>query len=145
MKKMLIALLTISTLLTGCDNKTPVTEWQLIENCNLHTQACISAQGQQGVQLNIDPKPIPIARPLSIQVDLKDIAAETVQLEIAGINMYMGYNQTQLLTQNGRHWEGTSMLAFCTNEAMDWKLSVIITQKDGTQLKTPFQLTTRNR
>ena len=133
--------------LSGCEQTPPenITQWPMTEDCDLHHQICISKNDEQMVSLKISPHPIPIARPLGIELVLENISAEKVELDISGINMYMGYNRVTLTpaTEAGR-FIGTSMLAFCTNKKMEWQITLMIHQKDGSQIQIPYRLDTIN-
>ncbi len=133
--------------LSGCEQSSPenIQQWPLSETCDLHQQTCTSEFEGRSVSLKISPHPIPIARPLGIEVLLKNIEAEKVELDISGINMYMGYNRVPLTAakQPGRYI-GTSMLAFCTNKKMEWQITLMIHQKDGSQIQIPYHLDTKN-
>ena len=133
--------------LTGCD-KNPAEDialWPLIKECDLHSQACVSKMGEAKVSLKISPHPIPIAKPLGIELALENLNAEKVELDISGINMYMGYNRVTLVPTTAGHFVGTSMLAFCTNEKMDWQITLMIHLADGKQIQVPYTLATVNR
>jgi hypothetical protein len=114
----------------------------LAEQCQLHQQACtIHAQGLT-VTLDVAPKPIPIAKQLSIKANITGAMPSKVQLDINGSNMYMGYNRIPLVQQEDGSWAGKSLLAFCTIDKMQWQLTLIIDLNDGTQIQAPFPLTT---
>lgn len=144
----IIALLTLSGFsLSGCEQSPPenIQQWPLPETCDLHQQTCTSELKGRSVSLKISPHPIPIARPLGIEVLLKNIDAEKIELDISGINMYMGYNRVPLTaTQQPGRYIGTSMLAFCTNKKMEWQITLMIHQKDGSQIQIPYRLDTIN-
>lgn len=134
-------------LLSACQNKPDIQSWPLIEDCDLHQQTCQAQQGNSTASLSILPQPIPLAKPFQIEVQLNNLKAQSLELDISGINMYMGYNRVTLKAdpaQPGR-FTGSSMLAFCTNEMMEWQISLLLQQADGTQLQIPFKLVTRNR
>lgn len=141
-----IALLTLSgSSLSGCEQSPPENTqlWALSETCNLHQETCTSELKGHSVSLKISPHPIPIARPLGIEVSLDNIEAEKVELDISGMNMYMGYNRVPLTaTKQPGHYIGTSMLAFCTNKKMEWQITLMIHQKDGSQIQIPYRLDT---
>ena len=133
--------------LIGCD-KSPsedVELWPLLKDCDLHSQTCESTQGDAKVSLKISPHPIPIAKPLGIELALENLDAEKVELDISGVNMYMGYNRVTLLPINDGHFVGTSMLAFCTNQMMEWQITLIVHLTNGKQLQVPYTLETVNR
>ncbi|WP_127471442.1 hypothetical protein [Thiomicrorhabdus aquaedulcis] len=140
------------TLLSGCDSGSKpalpnVTQWTTVEQCDLHHQACLAQNQHQSVRLNITPHPIPIARPLNVSVTLDAITATKVELDISGVNMYMGFNRVTLTPhpQHPGEFVGTSMLAFCTIAKMQWQVTVMIHQPDGSQIQVPYLLETSNR
>lgn len=134
-------------LLSACQNKSDTQSWPLVEDCDLHQQTCQSQQGESRASLSIQPQPIPLAKPFQIEVQLDNLDAQTLELDISGINMYMGYNRVSLTANPDQpgHYTGTSMLAFCTNEVMEWQISLLLQQADGSRLQIPFKLVTRNR
>lgn len=132
--------------LSGCDSQDPTQVWSLVEDCDLHQQACISDHGDAQVELSITPRPLAIAKPLDVQVTLHNLAAEQVDLDISGLNMYMGYNRVALQpSAQAGQFKGRTMLAFCTNEIMLWQVTLLVTQPNGELIQIPFKLETRNR
>jgi hypothetical protein len=132
-------------LLTGCQSDSQGDIWPMVENCDLHQQTCVSKNGESQASLSITPHPIPIAKPLEIEARLSNLPADKVELDISGLNMYMGYNRVTLEPQNEPgHFGGRSMLAFCTNEVMLWQITLLV-HHNGEVLQIPFQLETRNR
>ena len=143
----LSALLLPLALMTGCDQTQTdanVTQWPMTENCDLHQGSCRAEFEGQSLTLKISPSPIPVARPLGVEVVLEGINPSSVQMDISGINMYMGYNRVNLTSTKPDHWVGTSMLAFCTAETMQWQITLMLEQ-NGQQIQIPFPLETRNR
>lgn len=143
---MLIFLITAFGL-GGCE-KSPmnnVTQWETDKNCDLHTESCKASSGEANVSLKISPHPIPIARPLGIEVEVENMDIQKMELDISGINMYMGYNRVSLSPINANRYVGTSMLAFCTNQKMEWQVTLMIHKPDGSQIQIPFTLETINR
>lgn len=134
-------------LLNACQNKPDTQSWPLVEDCDLHQQTCQAEQGESRASLTIQPQPIPLAKPFQIEVQLDKLEAQTLELDISGINMYMGYNRVTLTADSDKpgRYTGQSMLAFCTNEVMEWQISLLLQQADGTRLQIPFKLVTRNR
>lgn len=135
--------------LSGCDSSSPsnIEQWPLNEACELHQSACQTRHEKQNITIDILPKPIRVARTLTVRVKLDNIFASKVELDISGLNMYMGYNRVTLFPLPGQpgFYEGKSMLAFCTNDRMDWQLTVIATQENGEVIQAPFLLVTHNR
>lgn len=133
--------------LGGCENSSQgnIVQWPGDSECNLHTDSCTAKMGNAQVSLKISPHPIPIARPLGIEVDVENLEVQKIELDISGINMYMGYNRVSLSSMNPNRYVGTSMLAFCTSQKMLWQITLIIHQADGTQIQIPYTLETINR
>lgn len=120
----------------------PIVNIELAKNCQLHQQACISRYQNITLTLDITPKPIPIAKQLNISAQITGTTPTQVQLDINGSNMYMGYNRITLKQQTDGNWTGKSLLAFCTTDAMQWQLTLLVDLPDGSQLQAPFPLTT---
>lgn len=132
--------------LIGCDQtpKQNANLWPTPENCDLHTGPCTIEHNGAKVTLQINPHPIPIARPLGVQLTLENLKPTEIQLDISGINMYMGYNRVPLMSTKPNRWVGTSMLAFCTAETMQWQITLMMTE-NGKEIQVPFYLETSNR
>lgn len=123
--------------------------WPTDKSCHLHSGQCTLKHGNQQVTLSISPNnPIPVARLLNAKVALTNIPAKSVQIDITGLNMYMGYNRTNLSPVapakpgQPKQYNGNIILAFCTNDTMQWQLSVLITTPKGKIISAPFLLTT---
>lgn len=142
-----LALIFTLALLASCskDKEIEVTQWPVDSSCNLHQQSCSTVNGDAEVSLKISPHPIPIARPLGIEVETKNLQIKKMELDISGINMYMGYNRVELQSTNPNRFVGTSMLAFCTNQKMLWQITLMIHLADGSQIQIPYELETINR
>lgn len=140
-------LITALFTLAGCSQQSDenIVQWSTDQSCNLHSETCTAKQGDAQVTLKISPHPIPIARPLGIEVEIDNIAVQKMELDISGVNMYMGYNRVELKSTNPNRYVGTSMLAFCTTQKMIWQITLMIHQPDGTQIQIPYNLETINR
>ena len=133
-------------LLTACSDSNQGPSWPLLTDCDLHQQACRHQQNGQQVNLSLSPQPVPIARPINVQVELAGFEdVSKIELDIAGINMYMGYNRVNLSAQSDHLFSGQTMLAFCTNEVMQWQVTVLVHDHAGLVTQIPYLLETRNR
>ncbi len=131
-------------LVAACSSSdSAVTTWPMVTNCDLHHQACTATHESARVTLDIRPRPIQVARPLEVSVSVAGMTPQSVALDISGVNMYMGYNRVELQPAGVGHWTGHAMLAFCTNREMVWRVSVLMTLKDGRRISVPFRLVTR--
>ena len=142
----LISILAIASL-QGCDQNASNNAqlWPMNKDCDLHSENCTVSLDAASATLKISPHPIPIARPLGIEVELNGINPTEMQLDISGINMYMGYNRVPLKSSKPNHWVGTSMLAFCTAEKMEWQITLMLKMPDGKEVQIPYYLETINR
>ena len=128
----------------GCGQKqADVIQWTLQKQCDLHQGPCTARRGDRNVTLEISPRPIPVAKPFDIVVRLTNLPAKAVALDIAGLNMYMGYIRVPLHAVEPGLWRGKGILAFCTSQVMQWRLSVLITRPDGQREQIPFYLETQ--
>lgn len=150
---LIICLATLIVGISGCDKSVDdgVTLWPVNNECNLHQHTCTNQYQGAEVSLKISPHPIPIARPLGIEVYTKNLEVSNIQIDISGKSMYMGYNRVPLTLartqQNNevQRYIGTSMLAFCTTQKMLWQITLIIDQPNGEQIQIPYNLETINR
>lgn len=112
--------------------------------CNLHQGACVASHGKQVLQLSLTPGPLVSMQPLSIEVRLQHFDARQVMLDLEGVEMYMGLNQTQLQQDPERPdvWRGTTELAVCTTDEMTWRAKVYIDTED-TLYSTHFDFDAR--
>jgi len=144
---LIFSVIFITLVAQGCsksDDKN-VTQWPTPKTCDLHADSCTAKMGDAKVTLKISPHPIPIARPLGIEVDIENLDVQNIELDISGINMYMGYNRVTLTSASPNRYIGTSMLAFCTSQKMLWQITLMIHQPDGSQIQIPYTLETINR
>lgn len=112
------------------------------ENCQLHQSACSIDDDARHIELDITPKPVPIAKALDINARITGITPVRVQLDINGSNMYMGYNRIDLTPQANDSWTGKTLLAFCTIDQMSWQVTLLIETDTGEQIQAPFPLVT---
>ncbi|WP_019625209.1 hypothetical protein [Thioalkalivibrio sp. ALJT] len=128
----LVALLLVATawvlaeryLDIGADADLPIVQAQA---CDLNAGPCSTALAQGGeVRLEITPRPVPMLRELTLDLQL-DAAAlsalgapETLELDLAGVEMYMGYQRPRLEHTGAGQYRGTTTLPICTTESMTW-------------------------
>ena len=113
--------------------------------CDLQRGPCQSAfPNGAKVWLSIEPRPIHALKPLQIRVRLQGIEAQSVAVDIRGVNMNMGFNRPPLKRTAAGEYTGSWVLASCGQEHMAWEATVIIEAK-GEKLAAPFPLTTSRR
>lgn len=117
---------------------------RLNSDCDLRRAAC-SARFQSGgsVLLDIQPRGIPVLRPLQIQVGLDALPTpQRVELDFAGFDMDMGYNRVVLHAgRDSGSYSGSGMLPICVRDRMTWEARVLLYLPDGI-LAAPFRFET---
>ncbi len=125
----------------------------LNQACDLRHAACaVHFQSGGSVQLDIQPRGIPVLRPLQLQVQLQGLPKPVrVELDFAGFDMDMGYNRVLLHAEAGsgdetdrhaRDYAGSGMLPICVRDRMTWEARVLLYLPDGI-LAAPFRFETR--
>lgn len=93
--------------------------------CDLSSGDCVALRGDISMRLSITPQPLVSLQPLMARLTLEGIVADEVLLELEGVDMYMGLNQTRLdPIPSSRHWQGETELAVCTTGTMRWRARV---------------------
>lgn len=111
-------------------------------NCNLHKDACTTFLSEKRtITFSMLPREIPLLKPLKLEVQLKNIAAEAVRVEITGINLDMGHFRTLLKKTGDLFYKGITSLPVCSKKIMKWQAMVLIKTKDKIIL-APFHFET---
>ncbi|MFW1677192.1 hypothetical protein ACFVYJ_05345 [Pontibacter sp. JAM-7] len=109
-------------------NNTPLS---VSPDCDISQQACTARDSQQAIALEILTRPVTSMVPLDIMVNLENIPAQNVTLNLQGVDMYMGIHQVALSpTTNPAQWQGELTLAICTTGEMRWQATVIAHHAD---------------
>jgi hypothetical protein len=95
--------------------------------CDLQAGPCASSIPDGGrIMLSIAPHPIPLLRPLQLNVKVEGLDARMVEVDFAGVNMNMGYNRHVLVAQSPGQYTGEASLPVCISGRMAWQASVIV-------------------
>ena len=113
-------------------------------NCDIQNQSCKVNFGDTKLTLDVQPKQFSSMTPLSYKVTVAGANAESVTLDLQGVEMFMGLNQTQLeqVTGTKDQFSGSGELGACVTGEMMWRATVI-TETDKGQLKTWFDFPAR--
>ena len=110
-------------------------------DCDLHTAPCRAwLPDGRWVELEISPRPIEMLRPLELQVRAGGLAAGAARVDIAGEDMYMGFNRPELAA-DGNGFAGSGILPMCVTDSMTWRATVLLDTPEGT-VAAPFRFTT---
>jgi len=113
-----------------------------VGGCDLHQGPCRAVlSGKDGgfMELSIEPRPIPVVKPLSVTVTFSGIEARKVEIDLAGRDMNMGYNRPPLMAESPGRFIGGATLPVCVTGKMAWKATVLVETDQGQRIVAPFQ------
>lgn len=115
------------------------------KSCDLQRAACSSGlPGGGRVSFSIEPRPIPVLRPVKLTVTVQGAQAKNVEVDFTGIHMKMGYNHPQLQAMGAGRFKGETTLPICSTGGMAWRATVLL-EANGKQFAVPFEfVTSRN-
>lgn len=107
--------------------------------CDLQRQSCGAVlPGGGRVELSITPRPIPMVKPLKVEVSLLGARANRVDVDFAGTEMNMGLNRPALQADGNGRFAGEATLPVCITGAMAWQATVLVeTEKE--RIAIPFR------
>ena len=107
-------------------------------SCDLRTGGCeLPLPGGGLVSFSIEPENIPVMQPLQLDVAVRGIEVQGVEVDFTGVDMNMGFNRSGLAETTPGHFRGESTLPVCIRNRMDWEARVIIKTKSGS-IVAPF-------
>ncbi len=111
-------------------------------SCDLRAGPCtVVFSGGGRVSFDIDPRDIPVVKPLVLNVKLEGLAASSVEVDFQGTDMNMGFNRAPLQPAGADRFSGGGMLPVCVRYAMEWEAKVLL-QTDRGLLAAPFRFIT---
>lgn len=111
-------------------------------SCDLHAGPCVSTlPGGGRIELSIEPRPIPLLRPINLAVRVEGLDARRVEIDFTGVDMNMGYNRPELKRENGNRFTGQATLPVCITGRMAWQAMVLVTTND-IRAAAPFRFVT---
>jgi len=114
-----------------------------VKPCDLHLESCFSYfDHNKKLSFSINPKPIPVLKPLELEVQLFNLQASKVKVEIKGLNMDMGSNFSLLKSKGKSIFKGEIILPSCMMETMQWQTKITITTEKET-LQSQFYFSTK--
>ena len=103
-----------------------------LDDCDLHDGPCRRVlPGGGEVSFAIEPRSIPLTRPLKLRVEVKGVEADRVEVDFSGVTMNMGYNRPRLDKVADGLFEGEGLLPVCIRQRMDWEAKVILRTDRG--------------
>ncbi|MCU7834354.1 MAG: hypothetical protein KZQ83_03790 [gamma proteobacterium symbiont of Taylorina sp.] len=112
------------------------------KNCNLHKDSCTTLlSNNRSITFSILPRNIPLLKPLKVQVQIHNINAQAIQIEITGINLDMGRFRTRLKDIGDSLFQGMSSLPVCSKKIMKWQAMVSVKTEQNI-ISAPFHFET---
>ncbi|MGM0553361.1 MAG: hypothetical protein ACQETK_06115 [Pseudomonadota bacterium] len=118
-------------------------------DCDLNTGPCTASHPTGGaITLDITPRPVPMLQPLRLVLELDPAARaslgnpDALDLDLAGVEMYMGFQRPRLRRVGDGRFEGETTLPVCTTEAMTWAATVMPADRPGAA-RVQFRFVTR--
>jgi hypothetical protein len=110
--------------------------------CDLRAGPCSADFSDGGrVIFGIQPSAIPLLKPLQLEVQLKGVEAQGVEVDLQGMDMNMGFNRPKLTQVGEGIFRGEGMLPVCVRDAMEWEAKVLVRTEQGLRA-APFRFIT---
>lgn len=109
--------------------------------CNLQKQSCaVNLPSGGKVELSLGGKTIPLVKPFEVQVKTSGVSPSRVEIDFAGVDMNMGYNRPELISQGEGRYVGEATLPVCITGHMDWQATVLI-EAGAERIAVPYRFT----
>ncbi|ODC04693.1 hypothetical protein BFW38_15315 [Terasakiispira papahanaumokuakeensis] len=106
--------------------------WVHLSNCDLPRSTCVADLGQgRQVSLQVLAPTIRPLQPMPVLVTTSGFRPDRIALDLQGVDMYMGYNRTELVQVSPGHYTGEPRLSLCTEQKMPWRAGVILYGNEG--------------
>ena len=86
------------------------------------------------MSIDLSPRPVPVLRPITINVRFDNKTAATAWLDLKGVDMDMGLNRAKLQAQDGKTLQGQITIPICLTGTMRWQLELHL--DEGPQSET---------
>ncbi|AHE99733.1 hypothetical protein THITH_17140 [Thioalkalivibrio paradoxus ARh 1] len=73
----------------------------------------------------MEPRPIRHLEPLNVEVTFSEQDPEWVEIDLSGVEMFMGYHRPRLERVAQGQYRGEAVLPACTGEQMTWAATVL--------------------
>lgn len=113
-----------------------------VPGCDLRLEACTAHMPGGGrVHFSIEPRSIPVLRPLDLTARIEGLDPQSVEVDFAGTDMNMGYNRIALKPVGEGGWKGQTTLPVCVRSRMNWEARVLL-HTDAGIMAAPFRFDT---
>ncbi|AGA35369.1 hypothetical protein TVNIR_3741 [Thioalkalivibrio nitratireducens DSM 14787] len=113
-------------------------------DCDLAARTCLTPLPSGGtLRVAIEPRPIRHLEPMNVEVAFSELDPEWVEIDLSGVEMFMGYQRPRLERIAPGHYRGEAVLPACTGERMTWAVTVL-PEGDPDRAEARFHFVTRN-
>jgi len=110
----------------------PIVRGAVARDCDLNRTPCEATfPGGGRLRVSVSPHPIPLITPVTVEVQLIGLKAESVQIDLNSPDMNMGYNRHELARQDGERFVGRTVLPVCVRDRMTWQLQTTARTPNG--------------
>lgn len=107
--------------------------------CDLQKTDCTAQLPNGGrLSLSLMPRPIPVAAPIEVMVDVQGVQADKVEVDFSGVSMNMGFNRLTLPSAGSGKFSGQASLPVCVSGRMAWQATVLV-ELGRTRMAIPFR------
>lgn len=111
--------------------------------CDLNQGPCVaSLPGGGRLELSLEPRPIPVLKPLKLQVRTTGFKTGSVEVDFAGVDMKMAFNRPRLVPGKDGLFNGEAALPVCVRDQMAWQATVLV-KSDDKRIEVPFRFETK--
>jgi len=107
------------------------------QECDLDAGACVARlPAGDSVRVRLGPGPAAALRPLLLELEFSAQDPAWVEVDLAGLEMFMGHLRPRLEREGPGVYRGEVVLPACTGEAMTWAATVL---PEGVPERAEFQ------
>jgi len=111
--------------------------------CDLNQGPCVTLlPGGGRLELSLEPRPIPVLKPLKLQVRTTGFKTGSVEVDFAGVDMKMAFNRPRLVPGKDGLFNGEATLPVCVRDQMAWQATVLV-KSGGKRIEVPFRFETK--
>ena len=112
------------------------------QQCDLRAGPCVTAlKDGASVSFSIEPREVPLAKPLQLKVFVEGFRVDGVSVELNGVDMKMPLNQIELKNMVKGEFSAKATLSFCSQNAMEWEALVEL-RSGNKRIKVPYRFIT---
>lgn len=114
-----------------------------VSDCDLNLRDCEARlPSGESVSVRIEPRPAMALQPLSLEMRFSRQDPRWLDVDLAGVEMFMGHHRVRLDRAETGVYRGDVLLPVCASEAMTWSATVL-PEGDAERAEFQFQFVSR--